>query len=380
MVRGSTVLLEIHLKFLAASHLLILCSFKDTRFEVGRCGSNFVTNTQCSPYRSSPYRGVRSALLGLLTTMPRQQRSAFEVAVAASPLFKLALEIRVMIYGLLLIQEGSMFIPSDIFSRRDYGRIGPTPYECILCGLVFVSHEGCSQHVRRHYTPYFVPGHIRPARPLLPRVSTSLLYTCRIIRFEASPILYSRNSFHFSDPATASNFRWRTDCAQAGAIQEIGIKFGSIHYKQVSPWVTYVTKQTLSLGQDFPHLRHVTFDLNVWLGVESATLLRSMSERLRERVQGLDWVLVLMLSNEKVLDCFEPLVDRRDDSDNARKEVRRHAWANPKGLPWKNGLLWWGSPGEAVPHKYRMIGDQPTQYVSSEGTDEGISMQCCRTR
>ncbi|CAD6579262.1 MAG: hypothetical protein ASARMPRED_009016 [Alectoria sarmentosa] len=224
--------------------------------------------------------------------MPRQQRPAFEAAVTASPLFKVAVEVRIMIYELLLIQEGGMFIPSDIFARRDYGRTGSIP-----------------------------------------------------------------NSFHFCDPATASSFRWGTDCAQAGAIQEIGIKFGSQYFKKVTPWVTYLTKRTLSLGRDFPHLRRMTINLGVWLGMS----------------QGLDWVLVLMLSNERVLDCFERLVDREDGHNNGTKEVRRHVWANETGDPWRNALLWWGSPGEVVPPKYRVIGDQPQQQVSRERTDEGGS-------
>ena len=314
---------------------------------------------------------ITVALLGLLTTMPRQQRPAFEAAVTASPLFKLALEVRIMIYELLLIQKEGMFIPSDIFARRDYGRTGSIPYECMFCGLVFLSHEGCVRHVAKHHSRAD-PAFQHPSRPLLPEISISLLRTCRLIRLEASPILYSRNTFHFSDPATMSSFRWGTDYVQAGAIQEMGIKFGSQIFKQVTPWATYITKRTLSLGQDFPHLRRMTFNLDVWLGIESATLLRSMSERFREKSQGLDWVLVLMLSNEAVLDCFEPLVDRDNDFKNDKKEVRRHIWANQTGGPWKNALLWWGYPNEAVPHKYRMVGDQPQQQVPSELNDEGV--------
>lgn len=288
--------------------------------------------------------------------MPRQQRPAFEVAVTASPLFKLALEVRIMIYELLLIQEGGMFIPSDIFARRDYGRTGSTPYECMYCGLVFLSYDGCVQHIAKHRSDASPSGlvYCNPYQPLLPGVSVSLIKTCRIIRLEASPILYSRNCFSFSDPTTASNFRWGTDCAQAGTIQHIGIKFGPI-LKRVTPWETYLTKGTLGLGQDFHHLRRMTIDLHMWLRLERATFLRSMSKRFRERHQGLDLALVLMLSNEKGLDCFEPLVAREHDPNKGKKEVRRHVWANKHGGPWKNALLWWGSPGEAVPHKYRMI-------------------------
>ena len=312
--------------------------------------------------------------------MPHKQRPAFEAAVTASPLFKLALEIRIMIYELLLIQEGGMCIPSDIFARRDYGRTGSTPFECTLCGLDFLSDYGCLQHInkrhhRRRYnsdTPRDNRQFLRPRRPLLPEVSISLLQTCRLVRLEASPILYSKNGFHFSDPGTVSNFRWGTDIAQAGAAQEIGIRFAS---NDISPWVTYITKRALSLGQDFSHLKRMIISFDRWVLERSFVHLRLMSKVLRERYRGLDWVLVLMLSDEKLLDCFEALVDREYDSTNGQKEVRRHVWANEVGGGWRNALLWWGFLGEAVPQQYRSIGDQPQQQILSQRTDEGVSTQ-----
>ena len=65
--------------------------------------------------------------------------------MTASPLFKLALEILIMIYEILLIQEGGMVIPSDPFVRKDEKRTGSTPYECKLCQLRFLSDNGCEQ-------------------------------------------------------------------------------------------------------------------------------------------------------------------------------------------------------------------------------------------
>ena len=309
--------------------------------------------------------------------MPRKRRPAFEDAVTASPLFKLALEVRIMIYELLLIQEGGMFIPSDIFARRDYGRQGSTPYECGICGFVSLSSSGCEKHIQAHDRGIDIVNSatLRPIRPLLPAVSIALLQTCRLMRLEASPILYTRNGFHFSDPATASNFRWGTDCTQAGAIQEIGIRFGSNYFRRFETWMTYFSKQTLSLGQEFPHLRRMIIDLDVWIGMESAGCLLDMCKGFGNRNQGLEWVLILTLLSEEVLDCFEPLVHREDDPANGQKEMRRHTWTNKEGGPWKNGLIWWGSPGEAMPHKYRLIGDQPQEKTPSEGTNKGGSKQ-----
>ena len=306
--------------------------------------------------------------------MPRKRRPPFEAAVSASPLFKLALEVRIMIYELLLIQEPGMSIPSDIFARRDYGRTDSAPWQCQYCGLVFLSDYGCIQHIAKsHGRSASLPLQYQdPERLLLPQVSASLLQTCRIIRFEASPVLYLKNSFHFSDPVTASNFRWGTDCEQAEATQEIGIKFGSQRYKRVTQWATYFTKRTLSLGQDFPYLRRMTINIDFWVGVMSASLLRSMSEGFRERSQALDWVLVLALDDEEMLDYFELLVNRKDDSKDGNKEVRRHAWTNKAGVPWIDALLWWGAPGEAVPRKPRSIRDQ---LRLSQPTNEGGATQ-----
>lgn len=289
--------------------------------------------------------------------MPRRRRPSFEAAVTASPLFKIPVEIRLMIYELLLIQEPGISIPSDIFTRRNYRRTDSVPCHCSFCGLVFLNDIGGRQHLAKsHRLRAFWPSDLqRIHRPLLPQVSTSLLQTCRIIRSEASPILYTKNSFHFSDPATASNFRWSTDCAQAMATREIAIKMGSESHKLVTRWATYLTKPTLSLGEDFPHLRRMIIDLDFWVGVESAGLLRSMSQGLRKRSQGLEWVLVLTLNDEEVLNYFEPLVDREEDSKDAKKEVQRHVWKKGPGEKWKDALLWWGSLGEAVPRNPRSI-------------------------
>lgn len=147
-----------------------------SRFEVGCCSSSSRSTPQCSSYQ-----GVPSTLLGLLTTMPRQHRPAFEVDVSASSLFKIPLEVRIMIYGLLPIQKEGMFIPSDIFARRNYGRTSSMPYECLFCGLIFLSSKGCVQHVAKHHRRAN-PVYQEPVRPLLPELSTSLLQTCRLIR------------------------------------------------------------------------------------------------------------------------------------------------------------------------------------------------------
>lgn len=97
-----------------------------------------------------------------------------------------------------------------------------------------------------------------------------------------------------------------------------------------------------------------------------------MSEKIGEQFHGLEWVLFLMLEHDGMLDHFEPLVDRKDDSKNGKKAVRRHVWASAMQPGFKSALLWWGCPGEAVPRKYRVIGDQPQQQqVSSELDGQG---------
>ena len=240
--------------------------------------------------------------------MPRSQRPAFEVAVAASPLFKLAPKIRIMIYELLLVREGGTFIPNDMFSRRKHKKTGYFQNVCFHCGLAFLSKNGCIQHEKKH-SGWRDTWHRGVSQHRLPGISISLLETCRIIRLEASHILYSKNRFNFSDPAAASNFRWGTDCAQAGAIQEMGVRMCFPSYS-LRPWLTYFEKRTHSLCQDFPHLRRMTINLGTWTSLGSDTILRSMAEKLGERSQGLEWVLVLCRVGDKMLDCFEPSVDR----------------------------------------------------------------------
>ena len=280
--------------------------------------------------------------------MPRKQRAALEVAVAASPLFKLALEIRIMIYEFLLIQEGGISISSAMFKRKRNEK--PIYHKCLHCGIVYASDHDCMHHTTNYSTHHFYPR-----QPRIPKITTSLLQTCRLIRFEARPILYSKNNFHFSDSAAASNFRWTSDSAHAGAIQEIEI---DVIFNE--PWMAYFTARTLSFGQDFPHLRRMSIDLIDihWWNIEE--FIRPMSERLMKTCLRLDWLLVLLSDGcYEVLDYFEPLVNRKDDSQNGKKEVQRHVWANERGNWWKNALLWRGVPGEAPPQKFNMIKDQP---------------------
>ena len=278
--------------------------------------------------------------------MPRKRRAAFEVAVAASPLFKLPLEVRTMIYELLLIPEDILFIPSDLFKRRRHPKTVSKPQQCLVCQILHMRNCEGRQHIPNLSNQGTTPR--RPYSQWLPEVNISLLRTCRLIRLEASPILYSKNRFCFSDPAAANNFRWVTDSARAGATQEV-----MIVKARPASWMAYFVAGIFSFGQDFPNLRRLTIDARWWFEDESLRF----SQGLRGRLSGLDWLL-LMLHNEKLLDHFEPLLERKDDSRNGQKEVQRLVWENRIGVGIKNALLWWGAPGETLPHKYKMIGDQ----------------------
>lgn len=77
-----------------------------------------------------------------------------------------------MIYELLLIQEGGIYIPRDIFVRGD-GRTGSTAYECLHCGLISLSSHGSKQHIVEHH-PLVRPTSFHPLRVLLPGLSVSL--------------------------------------------------------------------------------------------------------------------------------------------------------------------------------------------------------------
>lgn len=186
-------------------------------------------------------------------TMPRRQRSPPEAAVSASLFFLLPLELRMMIYELLLIQPESMSIPKDCFSRAAALPKGNVymPFTCRGCGKTMQTQES---KIWRHHHAY---GHywncdIPQGLPVLPQVSTSFLRTCRFAHLEAFSTLYSRNAFYFSSAQTASKFRRITDTSRSGSlIQEIKIKLRAAYVADQDPWMTYMTRRACSFRDDF---------------------------------------------------------------------------------------------------------------------------------
>lgn len=170
-----------------------------------------------------------------------------------------------MVYELLLIQDGGMSIPHGHFKRIKPSRSGPRPLSCHSCSGLFASDKDQNSQC----WPYSKHHDLKSARqvpssslilPKFPACSTSILRTCQVVHFEALPILYTKNAFCFSDPATASDFLWYVDSTHAGLIQEIVIRFYSPIARDRDIWLEYAAKKS-GLVQDFPHLRRMTVDL-----------------------------------------------------------------------------------------------------------------------
>lgn len=126
-------------------------------------------------------------------------------AIRLSPFFMLPPEIRNIIYAYVLVPNTSspFLVPRD---RRVLDK-DEELYICTRCGGV-----SDRQHSRWDPQDQHCRAKLRCILPTYtaPRVSTSLLRSCRKIRSEASPIFYEGNAFHLNDSSTLCIFRWDT--------------------------------------------------------------------------------------------------------------------------------------------------------------------------
>ncbi len=305
--------------------------------------------------------------------MTRGQRTAFETAVSGSPLFRLPLELRTMVYEKLLIQEGGMSIPNDVFKRVRAPRRGSRPVYCGICTAVFSNDDDHTRH--RCLFQLFKSDTDDLDIPNLPATSTSLLRVCRLIHLEALPILYTKNAFYFGSPATAHAFLWKSNRTQAVLIQELIITLA--HPDSPDLWWEYIKSKT-GLGQDFPHLRRMIINLKNEFELASAAEIRPVFQSIAESVRDLDWVHINRLNNEKLLDYLKPMVSRYNGSQVLQRQVQSHvtecspddSW-RPKTIRWtstgclrfvgwKNATLWCGTSESRAPYKRRQT--EPSRH------------------
>ena len=82
--------------------------------------------------------------------MPHDQRPPFEAAVFASPLFRLPPEIRTIFYKLLLVQEGGVAIPNDVFKQNKSTRDRNHPAGCETCCIFFSNQAEMDRHAEEN--------------------------------------------------------------------------------------------------------------------------------------------------------------------------------------------------------------------------------------
>ena len=262
--------------------------------------------------------------------MPRRQRQrpSPEAAVSASPLFDLPLEIRWMIYKLLLVQDYGVAIAHDACKRIKPRRDSNRPCHCTASGLFFTNNANLAHH--RRSIPYYMrgPNHVKdPELPDLPSINTPILRTCRLIHDEATSILYKFNTFCFSDPTTADTFRWSIASKYACSIQEIRFNC-PITYQEPCIWK--------DLSEHFPQLKGMSLRLN-WWGNEH---IDRQLEELARHFRGLDWVQIQGSGSVRCLDILNPIIER--DSETGLMHVQKHVTIpTVKNLPENYTTLWW---------------------------------------
>ena len=310
--------------------------------------------------------------------MPRHQgqRPSREAAVSASPLFDLPLEIRWMIYKLLLVQDHGLAIAHDVFKRikprRDITKPprdsnGPPrksnrPDTCTGCGIFFTNRANLAAHGKSDSHKYWSIGRIiDPVLPDLPNMDTQILHICRLVHDEATPILYQFNSFCFSDPDTADAFRGVTDTKYTCLIQEISFNCSITYRKQRYPG------QWKHLSQTFPQLKRMSIRLNTPLDCWGLHYTDSQLEEIARHFRGLDWVHVQGPRSVRILEMLYPIVER--DSETGLMHVQKHitdAAVKPQPTTFSSreiqnerfrtmvdATLWWGHDGEQAPESSR---------------------------
>lgn len=158
-----------------------------------------------------------------------------------------------------------MTIPTDILKRDKSYRQCSRPHCCQCCFAAFSNAEGLDRH---NLCGCSFGCLFTPEMPSLPDDSTPILRVCRLVHLEASPILYTKNAFYFSNPVTIPLFLWNADRTQAPLIQEIIVTILKPYSSSesqpenlVDPWLRYVANKEAGLRQDFPCLRRVIISL-----------------------------------------------------------------------------------------------------------------------
>ncbi|KAI4282216.1 MAG: hypothetical protein L6R35_005464, partial [Caloplaca aegaea] len=216
------------------------------------------------------------------------------------------------------------FSPKDSFEGQ--GRPGRRALFSYTCGRPAYSFREFCEPAENRLKSYCLG--FRPLNPCtqerhrMPSIPVGLLRTCRLIRAEATPILYMRNVFHFHDALSLHRFR-RNTASEAEAVEEI-----SLRPVDDDPWSDYICGSNpdtpdRKLRRDFPKLRRLVINL-----ADRIEPPEEMEEPLYQdfarHITGLDWVHITGIDDDpsSLLQSMLCRTPSSKDSDNpASSEV-----------------------------------------------------------
>lgn len=293
--------------------------------------------------------------------MPDRQRNSYGAAVSSSPLFKIPLEIRSILYTYLLVCPEDIFVSADSFRRHRKKRITHECVGCDRCGIEFQSFEQCVRHkdLECSRTYKSIPPHSQVSKKHS-SLHPSLIRSCRILHLEAVSILYRQNTFLFANASTANTFRWSADVEQTPHIQRIHIWLAplttywpsSLRATKINrhdnEWLTYVAAARFSLANDFCRLTGLTLTLGKGLSISSAETITTIFEKLADKLPKLQWLQIIGLNDRSLLHLLKPVVQQKNQRQDAKDlQIQTSTWACRIG--WTNALLWWALPGQSPP-------------------------------
>lgn len=267
-----------------------------------------------------------------------------------------------MIYEMLLIQDGGMSIPNGHFKRIKPSRDGPMPLSCSRCSKLFASDK---DPLHLSHDKHYNVQHSRMSTssssilPELPAASPSILRTCRLVHLEALPILYTKNTFCFSDPATASTFCWKarshTSDPGPGNCHQIVITALSCSRPMVKVCCEEIWSRA-RLPSSKTNDRRIGIEVHF---VETEVLVRcyaaACSQKSRPRNPGAELAACRLL-DEKLLEDLEPMVASSNDSQNMKQQVQKHITGIYRGSHHNsdenetfNATIWCGSSRAKAP-------------------------------
>ena len=255
--------------------------------------------------------------------MPRR-RCPLERAVAQSPLFRLPVEIRLIVYKQLLVSRGPITISYSTRRRR-------------------------WQTERLRYFACKHQYHL-----LKPKLATSILFTCRLLYHESSLVLYHWNTIHFETPESATAYRWCTDSKRAAIVPDISICIcmGPFH----AEWQKYISgasPSSTSLVKDFIHLKRLTIRLR--RGIDYWNSMSHLQATFSRTFRNLEWVRLLGVGRGSDVAIFMPLVDQgtaESDQTQAKDvQVEVIKWKHEMLRKWMLATLWWGSISDPSPYR-----------------------------